>query len=71
MEDGDKPASARGYEISEISDPLDRFISVITWPLKRDYFQPTFRVTARIGSTEATWNSSFLIRSPRSGPETS
>jgi hypothetical protein len=66
--DGEKRASARGYNISELPDLWDRVIAVLTWPLKRDYSQPTFRVTARVGSTGG--NVEFLVPDPISKERT-
>jgi hypothetical protein len=60
--DGEKPASARGYNTSDIQDVWQRILSVVAWPLKRDYTQPSFRIVARVGSTGK--NEEFLLPDP-------
>jgi hypothetical protein len=60
--DGEKPASARGYNTSDIQDVWQRILSVVALPLKRDYTQPSFRIVARIGSTGR--NEEFLLPDP-------
>lgn len=60
--DDKKATSARGYYLTDINDPWDRFVSILLWPLKRGYFAPNFRVVARIGSTGN--NEEFLIPDP-------
>ncbi len=53
------PADLRGYNIDDLDSPLDKLIAYVTWPLKRTWSQPLFRVTARIGASGS--NEEFLI----------
>lgn len=53
------PADLRGYNIDDLDSWVDKLIAYVTWPLKRAWSQPLFRVTARIGASGS--NEEFLI----------
>ena len=56
------PADLRGYNIEDLESGIDKLIAIVTWPLKRTWSQPLFRVTARIG--ESGSNEEFLMPEP-------
>ena len=49
--DDETDASARGYYLTDLKGFTQKLLSTLVWPLKRSYFEPNFRVIARVGTT--------------------